>query len=70
MKKSIFQMEVIIDTEEKSVQAHLGMDEKKFDPEVTAMIKGIVSDMTQALAIGYTKKILSFTNEKESEVKA
>ena len=29
MKKSIFQMEVIIDTEEKSVQTHIGIDEKE-----------------------------------------
>ena len=33
MKKSIFQMEVVIDTEEKSIQTHLHMDKEDFEPD-------------------------------------
>lgn len=70
MKKNIFKMEVFLDTEEKSVEAHLGIDEEKFDPEAIAMFKEVVSEFSKAIAVGYTKEILSFSNEKESEVKA
>lgn len=70
MKKSIFKMEVVIDTEEKSLETHIGMNQKDFDPEAVIMLKDVISSMSQAIAIGYTKKILSFSDGKESEVKA
>lgn len=70
MVKSIFKMEVIIDVEEKTLQTKIAMNDKDFDPECVAMLKDVSSDLAQALAIGYTKKILSFSDGKESEVKA
>lgn len=69
MKKTIFQMEVVIDTEEKSVQTHLHMDKEDFELDVISMFKDIASSLSQAIAMGYTKKVLSFTDKKESEVK-